>query len=253
MERINEQDLPLDQLKFYHLENLNTYPWWEKVLHGGKSPKISVQFTDALGNEHVAAGRFRFAKNENGDGYDIRIEHVQSFLNLKKEFWGHNFTKEQQKKLFTDKELGEVLTLNVAGKQISALVGIDTELNKLAFIPLNAIFIPDKVKGVSISELDKYIMRRGGEVYKEDFVFNKEEAQPKASIMYFSAGLDKICFREPTPERLQQILENNKSLVENFTQSKKDESIKNNLNAATAGLDKDTAKRAEGKRNGKKI
>lgn len=253
MEKINEQDLPLDQLKFYHLENLTTYPWWEKVLRGGKSPKISVQFTDALGIEHVAAGRFRFAKNENSDGYDIKIEHVQSFLNLKKEFWGYNFTKAQQKKLFTDAELGEVLTLNVAGKQISALVGVDTELNKLAFMPLNAIFIPDKVKGVSISELDKFIMRRGGEVYKEDFVFSKEKPEPKASIMYFSAGLDKICFREPTPERLQQLLQNNKSLIENFTQSKMNENIKKNLNEATADLNQTDKKRAAGKKNGKKI
>lgn len=245
MEKIKEEDLPLDQLKFYHLEpeSLKKYSWWDKVLHGGKSPLIAIHFQDALGVEHWDSGKFRLSKTENG--YDIKIDHVQSFLNLKKEFWKYNFSEEQQKQLFTDKELGEVITLEINGKKIPSLVGIDTDLNALGFMPIGSIYIPNQVKGCTVTDLEKFIMRRGGEVYKEDFKFDKNEKTTPA-IMYFSAGLDKICFREPTPERLEKVAERNLSLKEEFIESIQKQEIAKNLKAAN--LDQtNTTKQSKGK------
>ena len=224
MERIKDENLPSEQFKFYNLEQFKKYTWWEKkILYGGKSPLVNIKFLDGRGLEHTLACKFRLAKNKEGN-FDVRIEHVQNYLNLKKPFWGYEFTPEQQEKLFKEKELGEIVMLNVVDRQIPSLVGIDTDLNTLAFIPLDAIYIPNQVKGCTISEFEKFVLRRGGEIYKENFQFDKDKPELSARIMNFSARADKISFRVPTPERLALILEKNEAFTEsykNYTQNQK--------------------------------
>ena len=202
MKEIDEKDIPVEALAFYGIDATKlkqNQKIWNKFIHGEQTPLLGIHFKDLNGEEHWDSGKLRLYQKEDNT-YGIKVAHVQSRLDLTKPFWGYSFSEKEQNKLSGDGELGYPIILNVAGKEIEALVGVDRQLNTPAFRPVNTIFIADKIKNAKMLPVEKKIIREGGFVYKENVQLDKDKPELSNVIMSFSVGDDCIKFRTPTPE-----------------------------------------------------
>lgn len=98
-----------------------------------------------------------------GEG-NIKVHLVRKSLkeDLEKPYMGHIFTPVEKEALLTNKNAGGVITINsLNGQQQKVLVSVDRLTGELLSLPIDKVKIPDRYKGVELSEENKSILATG--------------------------------------------------------------------------------------------
>lgn len=97
--------------------------------------------------------------------------------NLKDEFFGHTFTKEDKENLLKSGNMGRVvdLTNRRTGEKIPSIISIDHLTNEVIAFRQDWIKVPDNIKGVKLNEEQKQDLRNGKAVYLEGLDFKNTE------------------------------------------------------------------------------
>jgi hypothetical protein len=78
---------------------------------------------------------------------------------------GHKFTKQEKAALLNDRNLGKTVELtNRNGQKDTYYLGIDSKTNELVPLRSKNIQVPDKIKGVSLSEEQKQKLAAGKKI-----------------------------------------------------------------------------------------
>lgn len=95
---------------------------------------------------------------------NIKVHLVRKSLkeDLEKPYMGHIFTPAEKESLLTNKNAGGVITINsLNGQQQKVLVSVDRLTGELLSLPVDKVKIPDRYKGVELSEENKSILATG--------------------------------------------------------------------------------------------
>jgi hypothetical protein len=85
------------------------------------------------------------------------------------EFMGHKFTKQEKAALLNDRNLGKTVELtNRNGQKDSYFLGIDSKTNELVPLRTKNIQIPEKIKGVTLSEEQKQKLAAGKKIVLDE-------------------------------------------------------------------------------------
>jgi hypothetical protein len=82
---------------------------------------------------------------------------------------GHKFTKQEKAALLNDRNLGKTVELtNRNGQKDSYFLGIDSKTNELVPLRTKNIQIPEKIKGVTLSEEQKQKLAAGKKIVLDE-------------------------------------------------------------------------------------
>lgn len=159
---------------------------------------FNVSVTDVFGKTRYVPAKIRLVPKE--PIANVFVEYASAYLNLKK-LWNLNFSEDEQKFLYKYKELGKLAEIEINGKTLKGLVGIDEQLNILRFTPQAALKVYNKYLGVGLDPIDTLIIREGGMVYKENFTDSKT-GELFNSVLYWSSTHWRVRFHSPTADLL---------------------------------------------------
>lgn len=181
----------LDQMKYHH-----------------KSPKLyEVNDPDNPG-EKVKA-RLSFRSNPDGT-YSLTPHFVKEEPQLDQPFRGYTFTSEDKGALVNTGNLGKAVDLKdpVTGEVQKCLVSIDRLTNEIECIPVDKIFIKNKVANIELSMRDIGILKSGG-LIKEQHVELPNGQKFTADLQYNASKRDiafvnSIFYRQENEQQAKQ-------------------------------------------------
>jgi hypothetical protein len=99
---------------------------------------------------------------------NVKVHPIQR-LHIPDEYMGHKFSKEDKGALLNDKNLGKTVELTGKnGQKDQYFLSIDSKTNELVPLRVKHIDIPDKIKGVSLSDEQKQKLGNGEKVSVEN-------------------------------------------------------------------------------------
>jgi hypothetical protein len=111
--------------------------------------------------------KIRLQKQEDGS-VNVRIHPIQR-LQIPEEYMGYKFSKEDKSALLGDKNLGKTVELTGKnGQKDQYFLSIDSKTNELVPLRTKHIDIPEKIKGVSLSDEQKQKLGNGEKVTVEN-------------------------------------------------------------------------------------
>lgn len=181
----------LDQMKYHH-----------------KSPKLyEVNDPDNPG-EKVKA-RLSFRSNTDGT-YSLTPHFVKEEPQLDQPFRGYTFTAEDKGALVNTGNLGKAVDLKdpVTGEVQKCLVSIDRLTNEIECIPVDKIFIKNKVANIELSMRDIGILKSGG-LIKGQHVELPNGQKFTADLQYNASKRDiafvnSVLYRQENEQEAQQ-------------------------------------------------
>lgn len=138
----------------------------DTMLKGFKSPglySVGLNFGTVISN-HDARLSFR----EKPDGTLFLVIHgIKGEPGLKQPFMGHTFTDEDKANLTQSGNMGRIVNVvhPKTGEIIPSVISIDKLTNELVSLPANKIKIPNEIKGVVLTEVQKMDLQQGKSVY----------------------------------------------------------------------------------------
>jgi hypothetical protein len=169
--RIRMEDIPFEKLEKAGI-NRNFVTRMESqelkdFLNGFRSDKLYTVNAKINNEEYRIPAKIRLQQNENGS-VDVKMHPIQRLF-VPDEFMGHKFTKQEKAALLNDRNLGKTVELtNRNGQKDTYYLGIDSKTNELVPLRSKNIQIPDKIKGVSLSEEQKQKLAAGKKVVLDE-------------------------------------------------------------------------------------
>jgi hypothetical protein len=169
--RIRMEDIPFEKLEKAGI-NRNFVTRMESqelkdFLNGFRSDKLYKVNAKINNEEYRIPAKIRLQQNENGS-VDVKMHPIQRLF-VPDEFMGHKFTKQEKAALLNDRNLGKTVELtNRNGQKDTYYLGIDSKTNELVPLRTKNIQIPDKIKGVSLSEEQKQKLAAGKKIVLDE-------------------------------------------------------------------------------------
>ena len=136
-------------------------------LNGFRSQKLYTVNARINEEDFRIPAKIRLQKQEDGT-VDVKIHPIQR-LHIPDEYMGYKFSKEDKGTLLNDKNLGKTVELTGKnGQKDQYFLSIDSKTNELVPLRAKHIDIPDKIKGVSLSDEQKQKLGNGEKVTVEN-------------------------------------------------------------------------------------
>ena len=136
-------------------------------LNGFRSQKLYTVNARINDEDFRIPAKIRLQKQEDGS-VNVKVHPIQR-LHIPDEYMGHKFSKEDKGALLNDKNLGKTVELTGKnGQKDQYFLSIDSKTNELVPLRLKHIDIPDKIKGVSLSEEQRQKLGSGEKVNVEN-------------------------------------------------------------------------------------
>ena len=136
-------------------------------LNGFRSQKLYTVNARINDEDFRIPAKIRLQKQEDGS-VNVRVHPIQR-LQIPDEYMGHKFSKEDKSALLGDKNLGKTVELTGKnGQKDQYFLSIDSKTNELVPLRTKHIDIPEKIKGVSLSEEQKQKLGNGEKVTVEN-------------------------------------------------------------------------------------
>lgn len=145
-------------------EDLHRKGQLKKLLNGEKTDLLLVRTKNNEGVMMTGNFKFQLAMDDSSTP-KLMVSGVRSKLNIPDNFHGYEFT-EQEKQLL--KEKGTLYKdVEIAGEK--RLIYIDKQTNEICTRKTSTINVPDQVRGKTLSELEKDIIKSGKPILIKDF------------------------------------------------------------------------------------
>ena len=136
-------------------------------LNGFRSDKLYTVNAKINDQEYRNPAKIRLQQKENGS-VDVKVHPIQRLF-VPGEFMGYNFTKEEKATLLNHRNLGKTVELtNRNGQKDTYYLSIDSKTNELVPLRTKNIQVPDKIKGVSLSEEQKQKLAAGKKIVLDE-------------------------------------------------------------------------------------
>lgn len=136
-------------------------------LNGFRSQKLYTVNARINDEDFRIPAKIRLQKQEDGS-VNVKIHPIQR-LQIPDEYMGYKFSKEDKSALLGDKNLGKTVELTGKnGQKDQYFLSIDSKTNELVPLRAKHIDIPDKIKGVSLSDEQKQKLGNGEKVTVEN-------------------------------------------------------------------------------------
>lgn len=138
------------------------------MLKGYKTSQL-VPVSLKLGEAAVVKTDARLSFQQSVGGPVVLAVHgLRQEPQLQRPFFGHIFSEEDKKNLRESGNMGRSVEMLGRDKEMHPyLISIDKLTNELVATRADKVFIPDKVKGVELTDVDKDDLRAGKKVYIE--------------------------------------------------------------------------------------
>ncbi|MBW6537248.1 MAG: DUF3945 domain-containing protein [Mariniphaga sp.] len=169
--RFRMEDIPFDKLEKagIHRDFVTRMESHElkDFLNGFRSDKLYTVNAKINNEEYRIPAKIRPQQKEDGS-VDVKVHPIQRLF-VPDEFMGHKFTKQEKTALLNDRSLGKTVELtNRNGQKDTYYLGIDSKTNELVPLRTKNIQVPDKIKGVSLSEEQKQKLAAGEKIVLDE-------------------------------------------------------------------------------------
>ena len=197
--RINWEQLESIGVTRDQLVNTNSL---NKMLNWQKSPVLFPIQGDINGVHIQTDARLSFRENAEGE-LSLRVHSVRQQPELDVPLYGTQLTDADKKNLLETGNAGRLVEFNVGqDKTINAYVSVDKLTNELVILNADKIKIPDKLKGVDLTEQQKQELREGKGVYIENMV--SKNMKPFSATVQVNADKRGLEFQFPDAQKQAQ-------------------------------------------------
>lgn len=154
------------------------------MLYNHKSPGL-VKIRPTLGGEtYEMEARLSFKHNSDGS-ISLSPHFIRKEPQLDKEYKGYTFTPEDKNALRTTGNLGMAVELTdpKTGEKIKSLVSIDRLTNEIESVPVDKVYIKNKIANIDLSMRDIGILKSGG-ILKEQHIELQNGRKFTADLQY---------------------------------------------------------------------
>jgi len=169
--RFRMEDIPFDKLEKAGINRdfvirMESHEL-KDFLNGFRSDKLYTVNAKINNEEYRIPAKIRLQQKEDGS-VDVKAHPIQRLF-VPDEFMGHKFTKQEKAALLNDRNLGKTVELtNRNGQKDSYFLGIDSKTNELVPLRTKNIQIPEKIKGVTLSEEQKQKLAAGKKIVLDE-------------------------------------------------------------------------------------
>lgn len=159
---------------------------YEDIIRGRRTRAAFPVRATAKSGEEInvyAKLELRYGKN---DELNLYIHGIKPTPNLEREFNGHAFSEEDKKRLLSaDGSMGRAVDLKFPkqNEPMRCLISRDRITNDLLFMPVKYINIPNLLKGVTLSDAQKQMLKEGQSIESQNFVSKNKQIFP-AKVFY---------------------------------------------------------------------
>jgi hypothetical protein len=134
----------------------------QRLLNGDKTTLLQGLKGDLGGVKISIDGKFRLVADPSGQPTFV-FHGVRSRLEIPQDYLGYQFTEEDRKNLQQTGSLPKQVTLTDrgTGESFPAYLGVDRDTNELVAIRAEKIKIPDVIKGVTLTDEQKKLLKEG--------------------------------------------------------------------------------------------
>ena len=178
-----------------------------QMVYNHKSPQLFT-VTPQFGDEKYSLeAKLSFRTNPDGS-YSLVPHFVRNEPQLDQEFKGYSFTKEDKAELHKTGNLGKPVELTdpKTGEKVKCLVSIDKLTNEIEALPVDKIYIKQKVANIDLDMRAIGILKNGGMI-REQHVELPNGAKFTADLQY-SASKRDIVFVNSDKYRQEQTQDN---------------------------------------------
>ncbi|RIH67149.1 DUF3945 domain-containing protein [Mariniphaga sediminis] len=165
--RMKQEDIPFEKLEkvginrdfVNHMEPNEL----KDFLNGFRSEKLYTVNARIDSQEYKIPAKIRLQQQDDGS-VNVRIHPIQRLF-VPDEYMGHKFTKQEKTALLNDRNLGKTIELTGRdGRKDNYYLAVDSKTNELISLRTRHIQVPDRIKGVSLSEEQKQKLAAGKKV-----------------------------------------------------------------------------------------
>lgn len=132
----------------------------------------------------------------------LRVHCPRKEPKLDRTYFGHTFSAEDIKNLQETGNMGRVATLNFGGKNVEALVGLDKELNELAAVRLESVYISKEFANVKFEQHEIDSLKRGEAI---DFEGVSRDGKPFSCTLQYSVTERRLVPTFPNEGKVTKI------------------------------------------------
>lgn len=152
-------------------EKLEELEVLQAMLKGYKAPKL-VPVRIELGTvSGTIEARLSLQANDFGE-VELRFHPVRRMPDFSKPFFGHVFSEEDKRNLMVSGNMGRVVDLvhGITGEIVPSLISRDRLTNELVQVRAEWVRIPLVIKGVTLDQEQRKILREGKPLYIENML-----------------------------------------------------------------------------------
>jgi hypothetical protein len=179
-------------------------------LNGFRSQKLYTVNARINDEDFRIPAKIRLQKQEDGS-VNVKVYPIQR-LHIPDEYMGHKFSKEDKGALLNDKNLGKTVELTGKnGQKDQYFLSIDSKTNELVPLRVKHIDIPDKIKGVSLSDEQKQKLGSGEKVSVENMTgSNGKKFSATLQVDAANRSINFSGFKQEVEKELNQKSEKSK-------------------------------------------
>jgi hypothetical protein len=179
-------------------------------LNGFRSQKLYTVNARINDEDFRIPAKIRLQKQEDGT-VNVKVHPIQR-LHIPDEYMRHKFSKEDKGALLNDKNLGRTVELTGKnGQKDQYFLSIDSKTNELVPLRLKHIDIPDKIKGVSLSEEQRQKLGSGEKVNVENMTgSNGKKFSATLQVDAANRSINFSGFKQEVEKELNQKSEKSK-------------------------------------------
>jgi len=179
-------------------------------LNGFRSQKLYTVNARINDEDFRIPAKIRLQQQEDGT-VNVKVHPIQR-LHIPDEYMGHKFSKEDKGALLNDKNLGRTVELiGKNGQKDQYFISIDSKTNELVPLRLKHIDIPDKIKGVSLSEEQRQKLGSGEKVNVENMTgSNGKKFSATLQVDAANRSINFSGFKQEVEKELNQKSEKSK-------------------------------------------
>lgn len=169
-----------------------------QMVYNHKSPQLFT-VTPQFGDEKYSLeAKLSFRTNPDGS-YSLVPHFVRTEPQLDQEFKGYSFTKEDKAELHKTGNLGKPVELTdpKTGEKVKCLVSIDKLTNEIEALPVDKIYIKQKVANIDLDMRAIGILKNGG-LIREQHVELPNGAKFTADLQYSASKRDIVFVNSDT-------------------------------------------------------
>jgi len=165
--RIRMEDIPFESLERVDISRDFTTHMEDRelndFLHGFRSNKLYTITTMINDERYRIPAKIRLQQMEDGS-VSVRVHPLQRLM-VPDEFMGHRVSRDEKMALLSHKRLEKTVELtDKNGKKDSYFLAIDPKTNELIPLKSKSIRIPEKIKGVTLSQEQRQKLAAGKKI-----------------------------------------------------------------------------------------